>query len=99
MPLIMCTLLRPLLFTFAQSVFIMMIQYFAGDLNLLAELKLANDNLRWRLERQTHALDCSAAIVQSLQEQNAKYAKQLEVCQCQESKQSLERSDEASDSG
>lgn len=61
-----------------------------GDLNLLAELKLANDNLRWRLERQTHALDCSAAIVQSLQEQNAEYAQQLEACRCRESKQSSE---------
>eukprot|EP00603_Paraphysomonas_imperforata_P004468 CAMPEP_0114418906 /NCGR_PEP_ID=MMETSP0103-20121206/3746_1 /TAXON_ID=37642 ORGANISM="Paraphysomonas imperforata, Strain PA2" /NCGR_SAMPLE_ID=MMETSP0103 /ASSEMBLY_ACC=CAM_ASM_000201 /LENGTH=769 /DNA_ID=CAMNT_0001587295 /DNA_START=172 /DNA_END=2481 /DNA_ORIENTATION=- len=70
-----------------------------GDLNLLAELKLANDNLRWRLERQTHALDCSAAIVQSLQEQNAKYAQQLEACRCRDSKQSFERSDDASDSG
>jgi hypothetical protein len=45
-----------------------------GDLHLMTELKLANDNLRWRLERQARALSCSSAVIEQLREANAQFA-------------------------
>lgn len=53
-----------------------------GDMHLLAELKLANDNLRWRLERQTEALNGSVVIIEQLKEENDNLKNKLSMCSC-----------------
>ena len=37
-----------------------------GDMNIIKELKLANDNLKWRLEQRNKTLLASKAVIESL---------------------------------
>lgn len=38
----------------------------SGDVHLVQELQLANDNLRWRLEQRGRALEASKVVINSL---------------------------------
>lgn len=42
-----------------------------GDLHIIRELKIVNDNLKWRLQRQSMALDKTSQLVHKLTQQNA----------------------------
>jgi hypothetical protein len=43
----------------------------AGDIHIIRELKILNDNLKWRLHRQSVAVQKSAEVIHQLTQQNA----------------------------
>lgn len=50
-----------------------------GEMGLVAELKLANDNLRWKLQQREALLESTTVQVAVLQKQLAEQARQIET--------------------
>ena len=50
---------------------------FIGDLHIIRELKMINDNLKWKVHRQSAALTTSAETIRRLTMQNALLSKRV----------------------
>ncbi len=50
---------------------------YTGDMNIIKELKLANDNLKWRLEQRNKTLRASKLVIESLKARLQKAEEEL----------------------